>query len=666
MKVKRKKSIVLLLCSVLTITACGQKPAQNTGGTGSDGTPTPTPVSDVSVTPEATPAPVNSSTPEPTQEVEATDMTPEPTLTPEPEVSLTPTVEAEPSPAPTQTPAPVPTEAQTVLVTPKPTATNTPTPTISEVPLDAGHFPDAAFRQYVSAYVDKDGNGTLSQKELDAVTDIRYGESLASGIDGQPKITWDAVSLVGIEYFQNLQTLHISSNLVETMHLNHSKLKKLNVSGVCLKDFSVKNAENLTEFCLLTNQDIVSDAEWDIDWSSMRNLTKLRISNSVLENAQNIDFSLMKELKEVEITGTMAETDEFLVETFDFGHNEKLESVCYSEGLTKQLILPNRGTFYKEYKVNGKRAEVIFQDELDWVAPENLPEGSIVLDAEHFPDAAFRQYLYLYADTNRDKVLSQEERESVTRIRNDHWDYDKDDAWNEANIDTEPDIEELDKFYYAGNIQSLQGIEYFPNLYEIQLKGITFADEVTELFISNPKIEILEVNYKPGNVRAIHINCPELRYCILSCSEYKNTHSLILEGKTNKDVTELYLDEAGSLQTLRLYQVCIGSWEELGNCKNLKSAELAECSLTDEQAAYLKQLTGLEYLELWLWNDTVLDELNLSQNESLKTVWLCGAFQVKKMILPDASVKAACTYYTMDENGVIQRGDGTDPEIVYE
>lgn len=62
----------------------------------------------------------------------------------------------------------------------------------------------------------------------------------------------------------------------------------------------------------------------------------------------------------------------------------------------------------------------------------------------------------------------------------------------------------------------------------------------------------------------------------------------------------------------------------------------------------------------------MLDEINLSQNESLKTVWLCGAFQVKKMILPNASVKAACTYYAMDENGVIQRVDGANPEIVYE
>ena len=137
-----------------------------------------------------------------------------------------------------------------------------------------------------------------------------------------------------------------------------------------------------------------------------------------------------------------------------------------------------------------------------WVAlnPEAVPTpmpaiSGVPLDAEHFPDEGFRQYLYLYADTNQDSVLSQEEREAVTRIRNDHWDYDRDDDWNEANIDTEPDIEESDKFYYAGKIQSLQGIEYFPNLYEIQLKGITFADEVTELFISNPKIEILEVNY---------------------------------------------------------------------------------------------------------------------------------------------------------------------------
>ena len=77
----------------------------------------------------------------------------------------------------------------------------------SDVPIDAAHFPDANFRAYVLESLDGNGDGALSQKEIDSVHEISV---VASKVK----------SMKGVELFPNLETLECYSN----------KLKSLDVS----------------------------------------------------------------------------------------------------------------------------------------------------------------------------------------------------------------------------------------------------------------------------------------------------------------------------------------------------------------------------------------------------------------------------------------------------
>lgn len=146
--------------------------------------------------------------------------------------------------------------------------------------------------------------------------------------------------------------------------------------------------------------------------------------------------------------------------------------------------------------------------------PDN---GDIELNKENFPDINFRMYLEKFVDLNQDKVLCLAERETVIRIQNDYADYDKSAWWNECHVDTawwdEPDKAERCK--YIDRICNLEGIEYFPNLYEIQIRHIDLVPEITELVITNPNLEIFKLSF--GREITIDLTaCKKLRTCIIN------------------------------------------------------------------------------------------------------------------------------------------------------
>ena len=62
------------------------------------------------------------------------------------------------------------------------------------IPVDEEHFPDEAFRGYVSEYIDLNGNGWLDAAEVARVTEIDCSE-------------WLPASLEGVGYFTNLEVL---------------------------------------------------------------------------------------------------------------------------------------------------------------------------------------------------------------------------------------------------------------------------------------------------------------------------------------------------------------------------------------------------------------------------------------------------------------------------
>ena len=78
-----------------------------------------------------------------------------------------------------------------------------------EIVIDKTNFPDTTFRQYVSEKADTDGNGSLSDEELNAVTSIFVTKMNIS-------------SLQGIEYFTSLKSLYCYENNLWSIDLSEN------------------------------------------------------------------------------------------------------------------------------------------------------------------------------------------------------------------------------------------------------------------------------------------------------------------------------------------------------------------------------------------------------------------------------------------------------------
>ena len=76
----------------------------------------------------------------------------------------------------------------------------------ADVVINATKFPDATFRNYVSTYYDRNGDGVMSNSELAAVTTMDVS---GQGIN----------NLVGIEYFTALTSLNCSNNNIQDLTL---------------------------------------------------------------------------------------------------------------------------------------------------------------------------------------------------------------------------------------------------------------------------------------------------------------------------------------------------------------------------------------------------------------------------------------------------------------
>lgn len=89
----------------------------------------------------------------------------------------------------------------------------------AEIPINSVNFPDATFRQYVSENFDTNNSGSLSQSELEFVSEI--------DVSGTKQNLNNITSLKGIEYFANLTRLDCGYN----------QLTSLDVSGNAALEF---------------------------------------------------------------------------------------------------------------------------------------------------------------------------------------------------------------------------------------------------------------------------------------------------------------------------------------------------------------------------------------------------------------------------------------------
>ncbi len=144
-----------------------------------------------------------------------------------------------------------------------------PTEALDGVPIDVFHFPDIVFRAYVREHYDLDRDLLLSNQEAAAVTELKIN-------------LWDdkivgIVSLIGIEYFPELQMLFCDNNQIVHVDLSkNTKLYNVYFRGCNLVTLDISNNPNLKELRFSGNY------IREIDVSNLPNLKWLDVGNNFL------------------------------------------------------------------------------------------------------------------------------------------------------------------------------------------------------------------------------------------------------------------------------------------------------------------------------------------------------------------------------------------------
>ena len=203
----------------------------------------------------------------------------------------------------------------------------------TEVAIDETNFPDANFREFVKRY-DTDGNGSFSQAELDAVTEINASSK-------------EIQNLKGIEYFTALTSLNVFDNNLTSLDVSaNTALESLDVSNNHLTslDLSANTAlTNLTaSFNQLTELDLEANAALTILDVVGNQLTSLDVSaNTTLESLSVSD----NQLTSLDVSANTALQDLYVANNqltaLDVSANTKLSTLIVNQNQLISLKLGN-------------------------------------------------------------------------------------------------------------------------------------------------------------------------------------------------------------------------------------------------------------------------------------------------------------------------------------
>ena len=266
----------------------------------------------------------------------------------------------------------------------------------ADVAINSTNFPDETFRKFVkdTKAINPDGNSTLTDKELKAVTTMDVSNR-------------DIADLTGIKYFTNLTTLKCANcNLKEELRLsNFEKLETLDCQNNSnLSKLEVRNCNNLKTLvcndCALTG----------LTFSNVKNLQYLRCYNNSLKNLNLSGFTALKEV--VCYQNKLRGNDmTAFINNLPTTTNEALLYVCKDENSSTG----NQVTYEQAQaaKANWTLMKYI-TDSWALYAGNNIP-----IDVTIFPDEYLLNYAKNEIDTNENGYLSDEEVESVTTILTD-------------------------------------------------------------------------------------------------------------------------------------------------------------------------------------------------------------------------------------------------------
>ena len=298
------------------------------------------------------------------------------------------------------------------------------------------NVPDKTFREYLLKQFDKDGNGVLTPAERYAVTEIDVENKYIS-------------NLSGIEFFPNLKKLNCGHNRLTSLDVSkNTELTYLKCSYNRLTELDMsKNTE-------LTYLDCGYNRLTELDVSQNTKLTELyfvsnKITSLQADNCTNLTviFTGSNKYKVEVYRSTRILDPSILPGNFDISRVRNLKGATQNADgtLTVQegggkVTYEYRcvGEIYKPFTLNVTETD---DPNAGIVPPVTPPSGggdSIAINASNFPDPDFRTYVKAEFDKDNNNSLSDTERKTATVI----------------NV--------KDKL-----IETLEGIEFFPNLKEL-------------------------------------------------------------------------------------------------------------------------------------------------------------------------------------------------------
>ena len=122
------------------------------------------------------------------------------------------------------------------------------------VEINAEHFPDEIFREFVKTNFDKDRDGFLSEKEIRDVVEINLAKRDISDLTGikhftflkQLKCSGTEIQELNVSHSPSLELLNCSHTQIKVLDVSHnSHLKWLNCSGTQIKVLDVSHNPSL-------------------------------------------------------------------------------------------------------------------------------------------------------------------------------------------------------------------------------------------------------------------------------------------------------------------------------------------------------------------------------------------------------------------------------------
>lgn len=205
------------------------------------------------------------------------------------------------------------------------------------IPINSTHFPDDHFIAYVELRCDKDGDGTLSQAELDGVTELYVAYA-------------NIKDLTGIELFPYLEKLDCKNNNLTRLDVSkNTKLTKLYCEFNQLTSLDLSKNTALTELNCQVNQltslDLSKNTALTKLDCALNPLTSLDVSNNTALTYLDCNYNQLTSLDLSQNTAlTKLGCHDNQLTSLDLSKNTALDTLDCS-GNKRSLELSDSGRF---------------------------------------------------------------------------------------------------------------------------------------------------------------------------------------------------------------------------------------------------------------------------------------------------------------------------------